>query len=196
MAIMRVRFNIQGTSGLPGLHTTYWKGASSSPVAADALDVVARVRAFWNAVITLLPTGLTVACNQPVDILDETTGILVGQLPAGSPATVTGTGGAQLPRASMMLLRYQTATIISGRRLQGRSFIGPCANTTNTGGTVTPASQTTLITASAQLNTGATSSILQVWHRPTAAAPTSGAVAGVTSYATNTEFAVLRSRRD
>lgn len=196
MAIMRVRFQIQGTTGLPGLHTTYWTGASSNPVAADALDVVARVRAFWNACVTLIPNTVTVSCNQAVDVLDQITGALTGQLAAGSPANVLGTGTGELPRATMMLLRYNTAMVINRRRLMGRSFIGPNAQLVNNNGSVLAASQTALLTAATQLNSGATASQLVVWHRPTDLAPAGGLTAPVISYATNTEFSVLRSRRD
>ena len=196
MAIMRLRFNIQGTSGLPGLHTTYWTGASSTPVNADASDVMGRVRAFWQGLITALPTGVTVTQNSPIDILDVATGQLLGQLPGTPVATVTGTGGAQLPRATMLILRLETLGIVNGRRLQGRSFIGPLSNTANSAGVVAAATQTTLLTAAANMNSGATASLLQVWHRPSPASPSGGSVSTVTQYATNTEFAVLRSRRD
>lgn len=196
MSIMRVRFNITGLAGLPGLHTTYWTGASSTPIAADALDVVARVRAFWDSFKVNLAAGVTVSCNQPVDLVDETTGILVGQLGAGSPALVLSTGSGSLPSATMMLLRYNTGLIVAGRRLQGRSFIGPLATATNSGGDVVPTVNTALLTAAALMNTGATASLLVVWHRPTDANPSGGLTSGVTSYAANPEFSVLRSRRD
>lgn len=196
MSIMRVRFNITGLTGLPGLHTTYWTGASSSPIAADALDVVARVRAFWDSFKGQMAAGVTIGCNQPVDLVNETTGILVGQLGAGSPANVAATGSGSLPSASMILLRYNTGLIVNGRRLQGRSFIGPVATGTNTGGDVVAGTNTALLTAAALMNTGATSSLLVVWHRPSAANPSGGLTSPVTSYATNTEFSVLRSRRD
>lgn len=196
MAIMRVRFNITATTGLPGLHTTYWKGASSSPVSADALDVVARVRAYWDAIKGLVAPGVIITCNVPVDVLDQTTGLLIGQLGAGSPASVTGTGSAIAPRATMMLLRYNTGVVVNGRRLQGRSFIGPVGVNTNSSGSVAGASAGLLVSATSTLQTGPTSSLIQVWHRPTAANPSGGLSADVISFSTNNEFAVLRSRRD
>lgn len=196
MSIMRVRFQINGTTGLPGLHTTYWTGASTNPVAADGLDVTARVRAFWNACITLLPNTVSVSSNVPIDVLDQITGDLTGQLPGGTVAIVNGTGTGELPRATMMLLRYGTNAVINRRRLQGRSFIGPCAQLTNTNGSVTPSSNTTLLTATAQLTTGPTASSLVVWHRPSDLFPAGGSTSPVTSFSTNAEFSVLRSRRD
>jgi len=196
MSIMRVRFTITGLTGLPGLHTTYWTGASSTPVAADALDVVARVRAFWNTIKNNMAAGTTIAINQNVDVLDQVTGTLTGQLAPGTVTSVVGSGTSSLPSATMMLLKYQTSTIVNGRRLQGRSFIGPLSTLCNTAGDVTPANNALLLTGSNDLTTGPTASSLVVWHRPTDLLPAGGSTAPVVSFATNTEFSVLRSRRD
>jgi len=196
MAIMRVRFKIGGSTGLPGLHTTYWNGTGTSPVAADALDVVDRVHDFWEAISELLSAGLDITCTDPVDVLESTTGELTGSLPPGTVAPVEGDGSSTLPRATMLLLKYLTDDIVGGRRLRGRSFIGPLSVTTNTTGSVTPGSNTTLLTAAGNLQTGTTGSRQVVWHRPTQALPASGVVSEVTSYASSSEFSVLRSRRD
>lgn len=194
--IMRIRWSITGLTGLPGLHTTYWTGASSTPVQADATDVSGRVRAFWDGVKTILAPGVTVSTAASVELLDVATGTLVGQLGPGSQTAVVSTGANANPSATMMLLRYTTATVINGRRLQGRSFIGPTATATNTGGRVTPASNTTLLTAANALFTGATASALVCWHRPDRVTHTGGAVAPVTVTGTAIDFAILRSRRD
>jgi hypothetical protein len=196
MAIMRVRFTLSSLEGLPGLHTTYWNGASSTPVQADATDVAARVRAFWNSLAGQMANALVIAPVAGVDILDQTTGALVGGLNSGSLASVTGSGTGSLPSATMLLLKYGTGVIVGGRRLQGRSFIGPVSTAVNTGGNPTAASATALVTAAAFLTSGATASQLVVWHRPSVAAPAGGSVAPVTIFGTAIEFAVLRSRRD
>jgi hypothetical protein len=196
MSIMRVQFQITGLGGLPGVHTTYWNGASSNPIAADALDVAARVRAFWDSFKANMANGVVIGCNQPVTILNSATGDLVSLLSAGAPANVTGTGTGELPKATQLLLRYNTQLVVNGRLLKGRSFIGPLSTTANSLGSVVAGTNTALLTAAALLVTGATASQQVVWHRPTDAAPTGGVVSVVTSYATNPEFSVLRSRRD
>lgn len=194
MAIMRVRFQITGLEGLPGLHTTYWTGASSTPIQADATDVAARVRAFWNSLASTIASGTLINPVQGVDILNEATGALVGGLTSGTLATVSGTGTGSLPSATMLLLKLQTGVVINGRRLQGRSFIGPVGTPSNSGGNPTGAANTALLTAAAFFNSGATASTYVVWSRPTNGL--NGVTAPVASYGTNTEFAVLRSRRD
>lgn len=196
MSIMRIRFQIAGPGGLPGVHTTYWNGASSTPTTADATDCAGRVRAFWDSFKVNVSGTVTVSCNQPADVLNPATGALENQLSVGAPANVVCTGSGELPKATMMLLRYNTGVVLNRRLIRGRSFIGPLGTGNNTNGTVVPASQTALLTAAAFLNTGATASKLVVWHRPTELLPASGVVAEVISYATNTEFSVLRSRRD
>jgi len=194
--IMRVKAHITGPGGLPGIHTTYWLGASSTPVTADAVDVHGRVRAFWDGVKTLTATGVTITFPGPIDVLDHTNGNLQFTLNGGLPTNVVSTGSSELPKATQLILGYATTLVINGRFLKGRSFIGPLSTATNTGGSVTAASNVTLLAACAALTSGATASTQVVWHRPTASNPTAGAVSAVTGYSTNTEFGVLRSRRD
>lgn len=196
MSIMRIRFTLGGLEGMPGLHTSYWNGASSTPVQADATDAAARVRAFWNSLASTLAVGLTINPLPGVDILDQTDGTLVGGLGPGTLSTVTGSGTGSLPSASMLLLKLATANIVNGRRVQGRWFIGPVSTLTNTGGNPTAASATALVTAGGLLMSGATSSQLVVWHRPSDLAPSGGSAHVVTGFGTATEFATLRSRRD
>jgi hypothetical protein len=194
--IMRIRSVIAGTQGTPGLSTLYAVGSLATPVAADALDMVGRVRAFWNAIITLLPTLTTVNVQSQVDLLDVATGALVGGLAPAAPATVTGTGGSALPFAAAALLVGNTGIVINGRRLQGRTFISPLAATTNNAGNFGNAQQTTLTNAANAMLTGSSSSFPVVWHRPKAPGPAGGVGVAVLTYTARTPYAILRSRRD
>jgi hypothetical protein len=196
MSIMRVRFTISGLEGLPGVHTTYWKGASSTPLDADCADVCGRVRAFWDTIKGSLAAGVIIVAPQSADLLNEATGELVGAVQPGAIAQVAGTGTSSLPSATMQLLRLNTTTVVNKRRLQGRSFIGPLGTAVNVGGNVQASANTLLLTGAANFNTGATASALQVWHRPTELVPAGGQVAAVTSYGVAVEFAILRSRRN
>lgn len=193
---MRIRAQITGLGGLPGVHTTYWNGASSTPTGADAIDCAGRVRTFWDSSKALLAAGITVIFNQPADVLDPLNGALLNQLGIASPANVVSSGTGELPKATMLLLRLNTGVVLNRRLLRGRSFIGPLAVNVNTAGIPTAAANTALLAATAAFATGATASQIVVWHRPTQALPASGAVAPVLSYASNPEFSVLRSRRD
>jgi hypothetical protein len=143
-----------------------------------------------------MANGVVITPVASVDVLNSATGVLEATLPAGSPATVTGSGTGSLPSATMALLKYNTNAVLNGRFLKGRSFIGPLSTLVNSNGNPTAALSASLVTAAGFLGTGGTASALVVWHRPTDLLPASGIVSPVTSYGTATEFAVLRSRRD
>lgn len=196
MSIMRVRAKISGLEGLPGLHTTYWNGTTATPDAADADDCVDRVRAFWDSFKGNLASGVIIEVQTPVDILTVATGELVGAETA-STTSVTSTGTGALPSQVQMLLQLLTSDIVAGRKLQGRSFIGPLEAAANSGGLVASGYNTSLTTAADFLvSGGATASALVVWHRPSLALPNGGSVGVVTGFGTKTGFSSLRSRRD
>ena len=196
MSIMRIRTVISGSQGLPGLSTTYANGASATPVTADAADMVARVRAFWDGIKTLLPSTSIILVSGQVDLLDPANGELTGGLSVTAPSAVLGTGSESLPQATSILLQCETGVIIAGRRLRGRTFISPVDQVTNIDGLVGSASRNTIITSATTSLTGVTTSAPVVWHRPKAPGPTGGSVSPVTSYNVGSNFAVLRSRRD
>ena len=75
--ISRVRATINYGLGGPGLGTFYFGSNTGSPTSAELLDMVARVRAFYAALITLLTPSTSVLVQGQVDTLDEATGTLV-----------------------------------------------------------------------------------------------------------------------
>lgn len=196
MAIMRIRTTITGSQGLPGLSTVYATGTLATPTGADASDMVARVRAFWEAIKALQPVGTIVLVSGQVDILDPINGALVAGLSVTAPATVIATGSESLPPATSVLLTHNTGVILNGRRLRGRTFISPVADSVNVDGLTASASRATIIAAANTTLTGATASFPVVWHRPVAPGPTGGSVAAALSFAVGSNFAVLTSRRD
>lgn len=196
MVMMRVRTVLDGVQGLPGLATAYFNGASSTPVAADATDVVGRVRAFWLAIASLIPAPVVYHVSNQVDLIDPADGQLVGGLAPAAVLQVAGTGGASGPAPVAFLLVLNTGSIVNGRRLQGRWFIAPAPASVNSAGSFGTAQQATLTAAAAGMLTGGTASVPVVWHRPKVTPFSPGIVAPVTGYASRTPFAVLRSRRD
>lgn len=196
MSFMRVRTVITGAQGLPGLSTFYFNGTTASPSGADAADVVARVRAFWEAIKAYYPAGTSTQVSGAVDLLDPADGALTGSLAVTAPAVSNGSGSTPLPPATAMLLRHETGVIVAGRRLRGRSFISPLATAASLSGVVAPTVVSATNIAAAAMLTGATSSVPVVWHRPVAPGPSGGSVTATVSFATQTQFAVLRSRRD
>ena len=196
MAIMRVRTQLTGSQGLPGLSTVYANGTTVTPSGADASDMVARVRAFWAAIAALLPASSIVLVSGQVDVIDPSNGALTSALSVAAPASVLGTGGASLPLAAAMLLTAETGLILNGRRFRGRTFVSPVSTAVNVGGLTTSGSRTTMTTAANNMLIGATSSVPVVWHRPKLPGPLGGSASPVITYSVGSNFAILKSRRD
>lgn len=196
MTLMRVRTVLNGWPGGPGLNTFYFD-ATTTPSNTVAADVVGRVRAFWNSSAALFPTTFSAQVQANVDQLDETTGTLLGTFVGGAPAVVAGASGtAYNAFATMVLLRLNTGVVLNGRRVVGRSFIGPVTSTVDQGGNPLLSNVTTLLAAATAMLTGSTSAIPEVWHRPFPKGSGTGREFFVTNFTAAPYFAVLRSRRD
>lgn len=195
--IMRVRATLSYGSGSPGLSTFYFLPGTAGGVTADATDVCGRVHDYWAALVTLLKNTTTIDVDSSVDVLEASTGELTGALAATPPAQVLGTASAELlPVAGMLLLQLFTGDIHAGRKVRGRSFIGPVVELANQDGVPTGAARTAVVAAAAELLTGATGSIHVVWSRPDSPPGDPGFHSQVLSYGCASYFAVLRSRRD
>ena len=195
--IMRANAVIAGTGySTPGLSSLFWAPQTVGGSTADATDILARFRAFWQALITHLASGTTVTLDPTCIAIEATTGVLTGAFAGTAPGVVTGTlAGDPLPRQTQGLLRMGTSTVISGRRVQGRLFIPSPGETDNALGVGPTAGYMTDLTVAggAMLTGGATTSIPVIWHRPGPGG--AGASPAVTSMAASGTWAVLRSRR-
>ncbi len=193
----RVRAVWSGGPGGPALSTYYFK-ITTPGSAADAATVAGRVRGAFDVLKTLWPSSMTIQVSSTVDqILDED-GSLTGSYGIATPAVVTGTGvGGFGPPQVQPALLLLTNTFIAGRRVQGRSFLGPII-----------ASQTNVPTPSAGVNTAidafgvalitasppAATAPAVVWARPKPGR--NGQACDITSSTHSLKFFTLRSRRD
>lgn len=195
MSILRVRTVLSGWAGGPGLNTFYFLYVAPLTPASAAPDVVARVRQFWSASSALFPTTYNAQVQANVDDLDPSNGQLLGTYNGGAPAVVVGASGtAYNAYATQILLRHNTGDVQRGRRVVGRSFIGPVTSTADSGGNPLASNVTTLLAAATVMLTGTTTALPVVWSRPGALFP--GTFFGVSNYTAAPYFAVLRSRRD
>ena len=194
----RVRATISGTQGLPGLYTAYFRAEPGGGNSGSAAAVAARVRGAWDVFKTSLLTNITVQVQPIVDVLEDEGGDLIGSFGVTPPAAVVGTvGTASGPSEVAAGLVLETGVIVSGRRLRGRQFLSPIANsqmigTTPTGGIVTNTNAfgVALIGATPPLATAPA----VVWSRPTATRV--GSSFPVVSATCAAKWFVLRSRRD
>lgn len=194
--IMRVRTTVSYGFGGPGLLTHYFLPGNPGGSPADATAGIARVRAFLLQLASLQPNVCSSQVQSNVDYLQDTTGELISGDVGTAVGTVPGTGGVNsLPPFTSIVVRYQTAMVIGGRRLLGRSFVGPLSTTASTAaGGPTVAVGTQAASAVAALVAGAGAVIPLVWHRPKVGNPgTSGSILTGVSIPV---FGTLRSRRD
>lgn len=198
--ILRCRAVLSGWSGAPALYTAYFSPGTAGGSVADATDCLARVRGFWNAMTAQLPAAVQITTAPTVDVLEASTGELVGQYASSAPPTVvTGTSVAEFyAPGNYALLQINTLGFRNGRKVRGRSFIGPITEAGVTSG-VANSTLTSLVSASAaaQLtpSSPATASAMVVWSRPSRGG-SNGATNVVISFACPSKLAMLRSRRD
>lgn len=191
MAILgRLRTLWGGVAGSPYYTNMYYLTDAGGAGMQDSCDA-------WTDLIdafsTSLGTSMTVAIYPDVPLIDSATGILTGATTV-SGAVVDPDGGTDLlPPATQGLLRWQTAAVVAGRRLRGRTFLpGMTEGDTNAGGSVLPALVSSMngYLSATFLPAVAAAAPLVVYG------PTHHAFSEVTSGNMWTEFAVLRSRRD
>lgn len=193
--MIRNRAQITGIEGLPGLFTAYFVG-STPATTAEATEAAARVRACWEHIKGSIPATVSIVYSGACDVLDPATGTLTGGLTGTLPVTTVGTQTAlELPLGTMGLLQHNTSSIIAGRRVKGRSFMGPFTEAENgSDGRPSPTQQVDIAAAGALLGTTITTPIAHVvWHRPKSGS--GGASVAVVGYSASGLWSFLRSRR-
>ena len=164
------------------------------------------VRSFWEGMFSMIPANVTIKVDGVGDVIEDTTGALVGQWIFPAPAVVQCTGAGTYAAPAGALIRWETGVIKDGRRLRGRTFVVPMINFQfQTDGTLAPTTQSDMLAAAAVLQTEQNASFV-VWHRPFAGAPAVGTRPArpshlgshslVTGASIPDKVVVLRSRRD
>ena len=110
-----------GLTGLPGVSVFYARDPEDT-------SFIASLRGAFAAAADLFPSTLTIAVESAGDILDETTGVLSGSWSGAAATPVTGVAPVATHAAGVGLrVRWNTAGIVAGRRVQGRTFLAPIA---------------------------------------------------------------------
>lgn len=155
---------------------------------------VAAIRAAYANLIPSLGSGTQILVPGSGDVIEDTTGELVGSWTATTPATVVGTGGGSIAAGVGACIGWATGGIVNGRRLRGRTFLVPmAAGGYDTDGTLGGGS---LLVAQQCAGGLMAAGPLGVWHRPTTVGGSDGTSYGVTSYKVRDKVAFLSSRRD
>ena len=183
--IQRVRVTWQGGGVIGPSVSTFFFSSTATGFKADLVT-------FYTAMITRIPSIVNVTVPGTGDILDSTTGALVGGWSDGSDVGVAGTGTAQCPQGVGCRIVWITSGFSAGRRVRGSTFIVPAdASLYSTDGTLGAGVSTIAGAASALV--AAQSPNFIVWTRPTGGS--GGGVTPIDSAIVPDKIATLRSRR-
>lgn len=194
MALFRVKARWTGFSGAPGYNVFHFDAATegAGPTAQECAD---ELRTFYSALITRLPSAVSINIESGVEVIDELTGQLTdfAQITPGTPIVGSGSGGFSSPTGACV--NWLTDGVRNGRRLRGRTFLVPLGGSSYDADGTLGGPTLTAIQAAADV-LAASPVDLQVYGRPTAAGAADGYAEGVTSARVADKAAILRSRRD
>jgi hypothetical protein len=189
--------NWAGFSGAPGYTNLHFLLADT-PTGTQLSETVTKVRTFFNAWGSFIPNGVSINFPSEIEQFDTNSGVLEGSFSVTPGAVVNGAAStAPYSSASGACITWNTAAVVAGRRLRGRTFMVPLAPTSafQSDGTLAVAGLVTMRSAAQALADDATGMPLVVWHRPTLGG-TDGLAGVVTGASITDKTAVLRSRRD
>jgi len=195
--LYRHRTQLINFPGGPGVSTMYF---------LDTTTAVASLETFWTALAPFLPGDIDILIEPGGDQISDVNGELTGAWTADPVAEITATGSSTYAAAGGALINWNTATILDGHRVRGRTFVVPiCSNLYTDQGQLTTALQSDFQGYANEFVTEQATSFV-VWHRPFAGreattklkakAAHDGGHALVTGSSVSTKMAVLRSRRD
>lgn len=186
-SIARVRALWSGFVGAPGYTTLYFDASSTPPPTA-------AMRSWFQGMNSVLPSVVTIQVPGTGDLLESSTGVIIGTWTTAVPAAVTGVGAGVYAAPSGLITNFATGSVIAGRRLRGRSFIVPINGTMyDSNGTLSAPALAAMSATNGTFLTAVASSLI-VWHRPVGGA--GGDFGAVTAITTPDKTCVLRSRRD
>lgn len=203
MTIMRVkaRWTIPGAgTAFSVLH--FGNVGISTPTDTEASNSVGATRTFFEAVKAYIPAQVSIDYLTDVELIDIATGNLEGVATAASVAPTVGGAVSSVAWSapSGACITWNTAglrTVTSKpRRVRGRTFLVPLANTAyDTAGNLAAAALTAFNSAASGLRGNFNNQEFGIYARPGAGGAPAGAYHLVTGHRITDQSAVLRSRR-
>jgi len=187
-SMMRFHCAWQNWPGAPGVSTFYAEAGADVSTITDAL------RAFYQALVTFLPTGLTIQVPSSGDIISDVDGSITGAWSDGTPvALVTGTAAGVYAGNAGAVVHWLTGGVVNGRRVRGRTFLVPLIGSSFDANGSLSAATITAITNAASTLVAAIGTNMLVWHRPKT--PAIGSSFDVSAFRVPDLAISLRSRR-
>ena len=195
--LFRQRTILSGFPGGPGVATMYF---------LDVSTAVESVSTLWASFAQGMPSDVTITPERTGDIIEDTTGALVGAWVGGVVTASVGAVAGKYAAPVGCHVRWDTATILDKKRLRGRTFVVPLSAVEFTAsGSIDPGATGTFQAAATQFIVAQSASAV-IWHRPfkgsaaTATRPARPAHLGghglITTSRVPGTATVLRSRRD
>lgn len=190
--MIRIDSVYTGLTGMPGVSSLYFAGASQE----QADSAAAAVLGWWTGLQAYIADEVTVDVSNLAVNIDPADGE-ASAFYSVAGATITGTNtSGNVPRASQGNLRFRTQGVVGGRRVVGRMFVDGLCEDINVNGRVIPlVAQNLGGLAATELGSLGSGFEHVVWSRPVDGGR-AGSVHPVTVYDFSDEWAVLRSRRD
>lgn len=193
MDMLRVTMRWGGFQGSPGFSNYYFAGGGG--LISDAQQVADRTRGAHVFLATMLPAGVTLSLDPEVAVITAETGEIQDYRTVTPGGTITGTGTGNWSAASGAVVNWRTGDVRFGRRIRGRTFLVPLANTAfDVQGTLSTAALTAINQYAGGIIGGDLDSEFGVWSRPRDGE--GGVFATAVSATIPDKVAVLRSRRD
>jgi hypothetical protein len=201
-AIYQVVWEWSGTGGGAGFTNLFYDATVDTPT--DALAACTKSRLLFDGVKTCLPDPVSLRLHTDVRVLSDTDGSLLNIYTVTGIANVTGSGGSLFSAPSGAGIDWLTTTVHGTRRMQGRTFLVPCASGVyDSSGNIESGRLTTIATAAEAMRT-ASGPAFGVWGRPKYAVPATtpptivrpGLWGPATSSRVPDRSFVLTSRRD
>lgn len=185
---MRVAWSGAGVVG-PGI-TTFFVDPAVQEFVPD------QVKTFFTSIAVKFPNTVTWTIPNNGDSIEETTGALTGAWSVAGGGTVNGGAtGASFAEGVGAGIKWQTGTIVGRRRLHGRSYLVPLANTCfQSSGQLDPAAATVFQNAATAL-IAAHGGALAIWHRPKVKGGTDGAHGPITTATVPLNVSWLKTRK-
>jgi hypothetical protein len=153
----------------------------------------AALRAAYLPIAGRLPVGLTLTIPSSGDVIEDSTGALVGVWSGDTQQTIVGTANGSSAAGVGSCIGWSTGAIVGTRKLRGRTFLSPLSiECYDLDGTLTTSAlQSTQSVAAGLLGMGG----LMIWHRPTSSGAADGTSSGVLAYRVADRVSSLGSRR-
>jgi hypothetical protein len=185
--------------------TSQWVGGpgyTSVFCNASSIAQPGPLQTFVTAILSYVPSGITLTVPNNGELIDETNGHVTGTWTTGSSTTQTATGTGSMLLTTGPQVRLETGSFRRGKHIRGRLFLVPSHAGAIAGNGYLSATTANAVQAAADTLRTSWSGQWSVWHRPlydyTVKPPVlkvPGEILPVTSVVCPTKPASLTSRR-